>query len=395
VIDPQRPEVLVSASGVVSAFGASGAALWEGLLAGATCVGPCPELGLDLDGQPLRAARVPDEALGPELAGAGRDRTAALVSAAARQLLAAPAWATVQPDRLGVCLGTTQGPIGAWTADQLALAHNPAHRPAPPSLAAPTVWLARLLGARGPVACPSMACATATAAIGIGLDWIRAGVCDAVVAGGADALSPLVHAGFGSLKALDPLSPRPFDRDRAGLGTGEGAALVLLQRAQADLPPRAPRLLGWAQSADANHLTGPDPTGAGVARALRGALADAGIAAEEVDFVNAHGTATSFNDLMEGKALLSVLGDRTPHVPVNSIKGAIGHTMAAAGAIEAVLCALVLEHGLIPATTGLTLLDPEIRLDLVIGRPRAARVRTALSTSSGFGGVNAAIVLRA
>jgi dodecanoy-ACP synthase len=372
---------------VVSAFGRGAEALWQGLLSGRSRVAVCPELGTAPDGAPLLAARVPDDALGHPTAEA---RTDALIAAAAQELTESPAWCTVDPARLGVCLGTTQGPIGRWTRDQQALADGEvdgAAAPQPPSLAAPTFNLARALGARGPVVCPSMACATSTAALGLGLDWIRAGACDAVVAGGVDALSDLVHAGFSSLKALDPGRPRPFDQDRAGLGVGEGAALLLLQRGAGGVA----RLSGWGQSADANHLTGPDPEGAGVVRAVRRALDDAGIAPEAVDFVSAHGTATGFNDLMEGKALCEVFGQRA--VPVNSIKGAIGHTMAAAGAIEAVLCTLVLERGQIPATTGLSRLDPEIAADVVQGSAREALVRVAVSTNSGFGGINAAIVL--
>jgi 3-oxoacyl-(acyl-carrier-protein) synthase len=253
--------------------------------------------------------------------------------------------------------------------------------------------LARLLEAGGPVVCPSMACASGTAAIGIGLEWIRSGACDAVVAGGVDVLSGLVHAGFACLKALDPVRPRPFDRDRAGLGIGEGAALVLLQRGLPDLITEAPRVTGWAQSADAVHLTGPDATGSGLARAIGQALEEAGLRPEQVDFVSAHGTATEYNDLMEGKALRQVFGDRVDRLPVNSIKGAIGHTMAAAGAIEAVLCTSVLEHGLIPPTANLEHQDPEIPLNVVQGRALEAPVQRAVTTSSGFGGINAALVI--
>lgn len=372
------PDVSLTATGVVCALGLGTDALWRGLLAGESRVGPC-----DVEGERLVAAPAPLPT--PE----GEDRTDALVREAARQLTASPAWASVEPARLGVCLGTTQGPIASWSQDQRTLA---THRPATPSLATPTSNLARLLGARGPVACPSMACASSTAAIGLGLDWIRDGACDAVVAGGADALSGLVHAGFSCLKALDPERPRPFDRRRAGLAVGEGAALVLLQRGRVE---GAPLLAGWAQSADANHLTGPDPEGRGVARAIERALAEAGLAPADVGFISAHGTATDFNDLMESKAFIRVFGEQAARIPVNSIKGAIGHTMGAAGAIEAVLCVLVLRHGVIPPTAGLEVVDPQIPLDVVRGAPRRAEVRTAVSTSSGFGGVNAAIVLRA
>jgi len=368
---------------VVCAFGSGEAALWEGLLSGETRVAPCTALG------GRRVAIVP-------LDSAGADRTVALVREAARQLQASAAWRAVQDRtpaaRLAVCLGTTQGAIQTWEHHQRQLAADAAHRPPLPHLADPTLELARTLGARGAVQTLSMACASGTAAIGLAASWIEHGACDAAVAGGADAGSAFVYDGFAGLRALDPETPRPFDRERAGLGVGEGAALVLLQRGRCG---GAPLVAGFGLSADAHHLTGPDPTGGGLARAIGAALADAALAGEPqtVDFVNAHGTATVFNDLMESKALSLALGDHAARVPTNSIKGAIGHAMGAAGAIEAVLCAMVLERGVIPPTTGLRVLDPAIALDVVSGAPRRADVRCALSTSAGFGGINAALLL--
>lgn len=376
-------QVYLTAVGVVSPFGASAEQLWDGLLRGGSLVQPCPELPTG-----ARAARVPDTAL----AGIDhRDRTLAMVHEAAEQIMLHPAWARVVPRRLGVCVGTTQGTIQTWTQHQQQMAQDPSFRPSSPSLAEPAFQLARLMGATGPVLCPSMACATSTAAIGMGVDLIRRGVCDDVVAGGVDALSPFVHAGFASLKALDPLGPRPFDRDRAGLGLGEGAALVLLQ---SGAQGQGVEVAGWGVSADANHLTGPDPTGSGVARAIDCALSDASTPADEVGFVSAHGTGTQYNDLMEGKALSRVFGQRVEALPVNSIKGAIGHAMAAAGGMEAVLCQMVLERSLIPPTANLVHQDPDICLDVVYGRARQVQVRCAVSTSSGFGGINAALVFR-
>jgi 3-oxoacyl-(acyl-carrier-protein) synthase len=314
-----------------------------------------------------------------------------MVHEAAQQIMQHPAWARVMPQRLGVCVGTTQGTIQTWTHHQEQMDLDPSFRPSPPSLADPAFYLARLMGATGPVLCPSMACATSTAAIGMGLDLIRRGVCDAVVAGGVDALSPFVYAGFASLKALDPSGPRPFDRDRAGLGLGEGAALVLLQHGASE---QSVKVAGWGVSADANHVTGPDPTGSGVARAIDCALSDASVPADEVAFVSAHGTGTQYNDLMEAKALSKVFDQRVETLPVNSVKGAIGHTLAAAGGMEAVLCGMVLERDLIPPTTSLVHQDPEICLDVVLGNARRGQVRCAVSTSSGFGGINAALVFR-
>lgn len=396
--------VAIAANGVVSPYGAGAAELWRGVLSGETAVAPHPELrlpgpvpqGASPQVTHPCAARVPDAALEGvgDPRGDALDRTEAMLRAAAAQIVASPAWerAAADPERLGVCVGTTQGPIVSWSRHQQRLRDDPHHVPPAPGLEGPTLALARALGARGPVSCPSMACATSTAAIGMGLQWIRAGECDAVVAGGADAVSVLVHQGFACLRALDPELPRPFDRDRAGLGVGEAAGLVLLTRGDV-AGPDAARVAGWGLSSDANHLTGPDPTGSGVARAVEQALADAGLGPAQVDAVNAHGTATVFNDRMEGQALRRVFGARAGQVPVDSIKGAIGHTMAAAGVVEAILCAEVLRSGQLPATTGLRVPDPEIPLDLVQGAARAGDYRHVVSTSSGFGGVNAALVL--
>ncbi len=379
-MSPGDLAVHLSAQGAVCALGCTEDALWRGLLGGRCQL----RAGGRGPGADLRAARVDDALLAPDI-----DRSLALCRAAAAPITSNEAWSRVEPARLGVCLGTTQGTIQTWLEHQALLAGASSHVPPPPRLSDPAMETARLLGAGGPVECVSMACASGTAAVGLGLDWIRAGHCDAVVAGGVDAFAPLVHGGFAALRALDPLAPRPFHRDRAGLGLGEGAALLLLQRG----PATGPLVAGWGASADANHLTGPDPTGGGLARAITAALADAGLGPDDVDHVNAHGTGTVFNDLMESRALHLALGTRAAAVPVTSLKGTIGHTMGAAGAIEAVAAALTLERGQVPPTAGLDEPDPDIALNVVRGRPLGGDYRCVVSTSSGFGGVNAAIVL--
>jgi 3-oxoacyl-[acyl-carrier-protein] synthase II len=244
----------------------------------------------------------------------------------------------------------------------------------------------------------SAACASSNVAIGVGLEWLRSGLCDVVLCGGVDALHEFVIAGFASLRAQSPSPCRPFDAERSGLNLGEGAAFLVLElesQARARGQRIRAHLAGAGLSCDANHMTGPDRQGRGAARAMQAALVDADLTAADIDFVSAHGTATLFNDQMEGLALASLFGARLADVPVNSIKGSIGHTLGAAGALEAVMAVRVLEEQCIPPTAGLERRDEKIRLDVVAGAPRAARVRTVLSTSSGFGGLNAAIVLRA
>ena len=229
------------------------------------------------------------------------------------------------------------------------------------------------------------------------LEWIRAGTCDAVLCGGVDAISEFVLSGFHSLRAHAKEPCRPFDGDRSGLNLGEGAAFLLVEAAE-HARARGQRIRayldGYGLSCDANHMTGPDRQGRGAARAMVAALHDAQLQPAAVDFVSAHGTATAFNDLMEARALAVVLGAGSAATPVNSIKGTLGHTLGAAGAIEAVMAVRALEAQLIPPTAGHRERDPEIALDIVSGAARPARLATVLSTSSGFGGVNAALVLR-
>jgi 3-oxoacyl-(acyl-carrier-protein) synthase len=185
---------------------------------------------------------------------------------------------------------------------------------------------------------------------------------------------------------------RPFDRQRSGLLLGEAAALVLLVR-ERDAPARLGRLLGYGSASDASHIAAPDPQGRGLERAIRTSLAQAGVAPADIEFVSAHGTATPVNDPIETGALKRVLGPRAHAIPVNSIKPTMGHTMGAAATLEAIMCLLASRHGLIPPTLNLEEPDPECDLDYVPGAARAARPRVSLSTSLGFGGCNAALIL--
>ncbi|MFN8641031.1 MAG: beta-ketoacyl synthase N-terminal-like domain-containing protein [Candidatus Binatia bacterium] len=244
---------------------------------------------------------------------------------------------------------------------------------------------------------PSIACASGTHAVGLARELIALDRADVVVAGGAEALCEFVVAGFACLRATTTSAVRPFDARRDGLALGEGAALVVVESAAHATrrgAPAAIEVAGHGLSADAVHMTAPARDGAGAARAMRAALADAGLAPDDVDVVSAHGTATVFNDAMEMAAIPAALGGAATRVPVSGIKGAIGHTLAAAGAFEAVLCARILRDGVVPPTTGCDELDPACGLDVVRGAPRALTARVALSTSSAFAGNNAAIVLR-
>jgi 3-oxoacyl-[acyl-carrier-protein] synthase II len=302
------------------------------------------------------------------------------VVAAAREALAQAGLSEATRRETALVLGTTTGGMAHWLADQ----------PGPEfAYHGPAAALARELGLGGPLLVPSVACASGTAAIGLGLDLIRSGRAPAVLCGGADRLTDFIVRGFASLRALDPDGPaRPFDRCRAGLSLGEGAAFLVLEPGGRPLA----RVAGFGMAADAVHMTAPDREGRGAARAIAAALADAGLEARAVELVSAHGTGTPFNDAMEARALARA---GVAHAPVQGIKGAIGHTLGAAGAIEAILCVRALESGLVPPTVGLEEPDPALELDVVHGQPRAVQPRVALSTSSGFGGMNAAVLLTA
>ena len=215
--------------------------------------------------------------------------------------------------------------------------------------------------------------------------------------GGAEVLCHFVVSGFNSLRATTADAVRPFDARRDGLAIGEGAAMLVVEsaaHARARGAARDVEVVGAGLSSDAVHMTAPARDGAGAARAMRAALHDAALSPHQVDFVSARGTGTIYNDAMEMAALAAVFGEAAPRLPVNSIKGAIGHTLGAAGSFEAIMCARVLREGVIPPTAGCEQLDRACALDVVRGAPRRRPVGIALSTSSAFAGNNAAIVMR-
>ncbi len=264
--------------------------------------------------------------------------------------------------------------------------------------------VARLFGAGGPVRTFSSACASGALAIGAALDALRGGEIEIAVAGGSDALCQLTYSGFNSLRAVDAAPCRPFRADRAGLSLGEGAGVLVLEsRARAE--QRGVRALaelaGAGASCDSHHMTAPHPRGEGAAAAVERALADARLAAGAIDFVNAHGTGTPHNDAAEWHAIRQVFDERATCIPVTSTKGSVGHLLGSSGAIEAVATVQCLLAGQVHPTPGDTGPDDSIGVDLVTGGPRPldhAAVAggddrlSAVSTSFGFGGANAALV---
>ena len=260
----------------------------------------------------------------------------------------------------------------------------------------PTRQLARWLKATGPVLTISTACASGATSLGVGADLLRAGAATAVVAGGVDVLCRFVMRGFNHLRSLTRDEVRPFDRRRKGLLLGEGAGLVVLERAQTarqrGITPYG-YLLGHASCADGAHITAPDPQGRGLEQSIRLALANAGVRSEEIEFISAHGTGTPLNDRMETQVFKKVLGARAYEVPVNSIKAHMGHTMGAAATLETIMCLLAWRDGQIPPTLNYGEPDPECDLPYVTGQARTYRPRLSLNTAAGFGGCNACLVL--
>jgi 3-oxoacyl-[acyl-carrier-protein] synthase II len=250
-----------------------------------------------------------------------------------------------------------------------------------------------VLGVSVPCQVIANACASGTNAIGHAFECVRSGRYQRVLTGGYDALSELVFTGFDSLQASTPEKCRPFDRHRAGMVLGEGAAILALENLELARKRGAPvlaEIVGYGISTDNFHITQPDPSGVGPRQAMERALQSAQISADEVDYINAHGTATVFNDAAEGKAISQLFNG----VPVSSTKSMMGHSLGAAGAVEAVISLLALRHRLLPPNINFDALDDGLDLNVVANESRSAVVRMALSNSFGFGGTNASILMR-
>jgi 3-oxoacyl-[acyl-carrier-protein] synthase II len=249
----------------------------------------------------------------------------------------------------------------------------------------------------GPALTLSISCASGTSAVALAADWIRAGRADAVIVGGYDALSLYVLSGLSILRTVSTDTCRPFDRNRSGTIFAEGAAALVIESDEraAERGARVyAEILGGADTNNAYHLTAPDKEGEGIELCVRRAIERAEVAPEEIDYVNAHGTATLYHDVTEVRALKAALGSRAYEIPVSSIKGACGHMMGAAGTIEVVASVLAMERQEAPPTVNLVTPDPECDLDHLPGCSRAATVRTVLTNSAGIGGSNASLLLR-
>jgi 3-oxoacyl-[acyl-carrier-protein] synthase II len=260
------------------------------------------------------------------------------------------------------------------------------------------------LGAKGPNSSIATACAAGTHAIGEAYKLIKTGAADAMITGGVESvITPTCVAGFNAMKALSTRNEepqkasRPFDRDRDGFVVGEGCGILILETLDRALARHAriyAEIIGYGMSGDGFHMTAPAPDGEGAARCMEAALVDAGIAYTEIDYINAHGTSTTLNDLYETIAVKSVFKEKAPLIPISSTKSMTGHLLGAAGGVEAVFTALTICDSVIPPTINLDNPDPECDLDYVPNVSRRADVRTAMTNSFGFGGTNATLILK-
>jgi 3-oxoacyl-[acyl-carrier-protein] synthase II len=408
-----RRRVVITGLGAVTPLGNDVRSSWENLVAGRASAGPIT--ALDTTGYAVTIAceaKDFEPTQWIERKQARRmDRFAQMIVAAAHQARADAGLEIEQEcDRVGVSVATAMGGLKSFEdACDTMIVRGPGRvNPFSITRIIPNIgaaWVSIELGTQGPLSSHSTACAASTMAIGNGMDAIRLGRAEVMLAGGSEAAITRVGiAGFSAMRALsqrndDPEhASRPFDAVRDGFVMGEaGAVLVLEELGHATRRGATiyAELVGYGVSSDAQHLTEPDPTGQSPARAMLMAFADAGISPDQIDYINAHGTSTPLGDASETRVIKRALGVQIAgKVPISSTKGATGHCLGASGAVEAIFCTLAIHEGVLPPTINYETPDPECDLDYVPNEARQADVGVAVSNSSGFGGHNASIVLR-
>jgi 3-oxoacyl-[acyl-carrier-protein] synthase II len=408
-----RRRVVVTGLGAVTPLGNDVESTWEGLVAGRS--GAADITQFDSSDYAVHfACEVkgfdPTEYIDRKKA-RRMDRFAHLIVAAARQAEADSGLEIAsEADRVGAAVATGIGGLRAFQDCYDELLERGPDRVNPfsipeiiPNMGA--AWVSMQLGTKGPLSSQCTACAASNMAIGDGLDAIRLGRADVMLCGGTEApITEVGIAGFSAMRALSRRNDapeeasRPFDTGRDGFVMGEAGAVVVLEElehAQARGATIYAELLGYGLSSDAQHITEPDPSGENPARAMTMALGDAGVEPGEVDYINAHGTSTPLGDSAETRVIKLALGEENArNTPVSSTKGATGHCLGAAGAVEAMFSVLAVQNGVLPPTINYEDPDPECDLDYIPNESREADVRVAVSNSFGFGGHNATIVLR-
>jgi 3-oxoacyl-[acyl-carrier-protein] synthase II len=404
-------EVVVTGIGIVCPVGASRETAWGAIRAGRSGIRPISRF----DPVGLETTIAGEVGEFDAAAAVGRkevrrtDRYTHLAVAAAQEALAQANLTIGEPtaERVGVLIGTGMGGMETLEQGMTTLLYEGAHRVSPflipmylPNMASGTVAIA--VGARGPNFAPVSACASSAHAIGEAAAIIGRGWADVMVAGGGEApVTRLTVAGFGAMGALSrrndepAAASRPFDGERDGFVLAEGGAVLVLEAADHAARRDAPilgRLLGYGTTDDANHMVQPAPGGAGIAGAMRAALAEAGLRPDQIDYVNAHGTSTQLNEKLETEALKRVFGDYAYRLPISSTKSMTGHLLGAAGSLEAAFCLLAMRDGCLPPTINQTTADPDCDLDYVPNAARAATLDRVMSNSMGFGGHNVSLI---
>jgi 3-oxoacyl-[acyl-carrier-protein] synthase II len=408
-----RRRVVITGIGALSPLGTDVETTWQNLLAGESGAGPITHF--DTEGFFVHfACEVkdfdPSQYIDRKQV-RRMDRFAQMIVAAARQA-EADAGVDIEKlgERVGASIATGIGGLQSYQDCYDTLLQKGPSRVNP--FAIPCIipnmgagWVSMELGTRGPLASQCTACAASNMAIGDGADEIRIGRADAMLCGGTEAaINEVGIAGFGAMRALsrrndDPKrASRPFDAGRDGFVMGEAAGVVLLEgldHAQARGAKIYAEVAGYGLSSDATHVTEPDPTGQNPARAMKNAFGDAGIDPSEIDYINAHGTSTPLGDASETRVIKLAVGEENARkTPISSTKGATGHCLGAAGAIEAIFATLAIRDGKLPPTINYEVEDPECDLDYIPNEARDADVRVAVSNSFGFGGHNASLVLK-
>jgi len=404
---------VITGVGLVSSLGIGTAVTWDALCAGKSGIGPitrfdAAEFSVRIAGEvrgfdPLKFVPKKD---------VKKMDLFIQYAIAAADFARVDAGLVVSPElapRVGVFLASGIGGFGTIEREHRALLEGGPRKISPFFIPASIINLAAgqvsiRLGAKGPNSATCTACAASAHAVGDAFETIRRGAADVMVAGGSEAaITPLGVGGFAAMRALstrndDPTRAcRPFDRDRDGFIIGEGAGVVVLEEHDRAIGRGASvyaELVGYGMSADAFHLTAPAEDGEGAVRVMRAAIDQAGITPDQVDYINAHGTSTPFNDRIETRAIKRCFGDHARHVAISSTKSMIGHTLGAAGGLEAGIAALTVRHQLIAPTVNLENPDPDCDLDYVPHVKRPAAINYALSNSFGFGGTNAALLFK-
>ena len=398
--------VVISGMGVVSAMGADRSQFWQGLTEGRSGIRQIRSI----DASQLRFQQAAEvEGYDPEafftskeLAFLDRFAQFALIAADEAVRQSGVEWNDALRERTAIVTGSCLGGRGAEEAGYWELFHHNRTRVHPLTIPlsmsnAGASHISMRYGVQGPTYTISTACSSSAHAIGQAFWMVRSGMAPMAITGGSEA--PLFLGGLKAWEAMRVISKdtcRPFSADRSGLVLGEGGAMLVLEPLEQALArgvqPIA-EIVGFGMSSDAGHITQPSPEGA--ARAMRSAIADSGLAMEQFGYINAHGTATLANDRSETAAIRSVFGGAADRLPVSSTKSMHGHALGAAGALEAVACALALQNGILPPTTNYTTPDPECDLDVIPNHARQASVEACLSSSFAFGGLNAVLAFRA